>query len=126
MAIRKREPKEVELELGYDARLDEYGVYDGRDIARELIRDAVKFLVPYAGECPACTGDLFSVIANEVLEELSPNVGEASRMVESYRLTGHKDAEEGAEAFVEHMRQTEAKTKALLAKAHRSDGHGHD
>ena len=40
------------IELGYVSDRDEYGVHDGRKIARQLIADAYRMLIPYASACP--------------------------------------------------------------------------
>jgi len=49
---------------------DEHGVFDGREMARQLIGNAYRVLVPYVSGCPACTDNLFGVIANRTIEEI--------------------------------------------------------
>ena len=58
------------LELKFDVKADEHGVFDGRELAQELIGTAYRLLAPYVHACPACTDTLFTVIANRVIDQL--------------------------------------------------------
>ena len=46
------------IELGYDSDPDEFGIHDGRQLARQLIADAYRLLIPYVNACPICAADL--------------------------------------------------------------------
>ena len=57
------------LQFDYNIDTDENGVFDGREIAKALISDAFRFLIPYAKGCPACADNLFSALANDAISE---------------------------------------------------------
>ena len=65
------------LELKFDVKADEHGVFDGRELAQELIGTAYRLLAPYVHGCPACTDTLFTVIGNRVIDQLHQHKGEA-------------------------------------------------
>ena len=65
------------LELKFDVKADEHGVFDGRELAQELIGTAYRLLAPYVDGCPACTDTLFTVIGNRVIDQLHQHKGEA-------------------------------------------------
>ena len=58
------------LELTYTVEPDEHGVIDGRDLARQMIGNAYRLLVPYVSACPACADNLFTAIANQALDAM--------------------------------------------------------
>jgi hypothetical protein len=58
------------LQFTISVEPDEHGVFDGREMARQLIGNAYRVLVPYVSGCPACTDNLFGVIANRTIEEI--------------------------------------------------------
>ena len=58
------------LQFTFAVTPDEHGVYDGRELARQFIGTAYRLLVPYVNACPACSDNLFNVIADRVIEEL--------------------------------------------------------
>jgi hypothetical protein len=66
------------LEFTYHVEPDENGVFDGRELARQLIGNAYRLLVPYVKACPACTDSLFSAIAN--LRALPPRTARGPKM----------------------------------------------
>lgn len=68
------------LELAYDVKPDEQGVFNGLDVAQALISNAAMFLAPYVNECPACLDNLFSHIANHALEQLHRAKEETGKM----------------------------------------------
>jgi hypothetical protein len=70
----------VPLEFTYHVEPDENGVFDGRELARQLIGNAYRLLVPYVKACPACADALFSVIANRTIEELHQEAREKGSM----------------------------------------------
>jgi hypothetical protein len=101
------------MKLSYDIEPDENGVFDGRTIARELIRDAYMMLIPYVGGCPDCTDELFSIIANEEINT-----------VQQFGMMGvvMSAGEENAEGVQKHLRAAQEETEALLGEfAHGSD-----
>jgi hypothetical protein len=102
---------EAPLQIGYTMAPDENGVFDGRDLAEELIRDAYKLLVPYTGGCAGCSPALFTVIANEVIDELV-----ADGSPKGIMMGTHGDVVETEQAFFEHRAETKEKTMTLLRK----------
>ena len=57
------------LEFGFEALPDEHGVFEGRELATQLIATAYQLLVPYAAACPAVADDLFSIISDRAIRE---------------------------------------------------------
>lgn len=110
---------ETAIELGYDAVMDG-DVVDGRELASELIVDAWRLLIPYAKECPACTGSMLAALMNEVIPKAE---AEWERLGKAPSLQFWKvGVAERPEEFEAHMQRTEAFTRRLL-KA--KDGHKH-
>ena len=109
MAVEKQEPYETLMQLEYTIYKDEYGIFDGRDLARDLINDAVKLLLPYAKGCPACTDDLFSVIANEVLAQTHSENNHGNTPYAGLVMGAHSNLKERDEAFDAHRHHTEEK-----------------
>ena len=106
------------LELRFNIEPNEDGVFDGVELARGMIAQAAKLLAPYVDHCPACTGNLFSVVANEELELLQQEGLEGLVM---------SVAREGVNEDVARARHIEAmagKVGALLEKAENQHEHG--
>jgi hypothetical protein len=83
------------LEFTYNVEPDEHGVFDGRELARQLIGNAYRLLVPYVRACPACADNLFSAIANRTIEELhqeARNKGKLAGFSTSARTGGDREA----------------------------------
>lgn len=108
--------QKVPFELTYKVTVDENGVFDGRDIAEGLIRDAYKFLVPYAEGCPGCSDSLFTVIANNVISELRAGKELPGTMMAA-------SEEDSAELHRAHREATRERTARLLEIAGREDCH---
>lgn len=108
------------LQLSYEIQPDEHGVYDGKELARELIMDAYRLLAPYVNACPDCADNLFSVIANEAIEEIhrQKNNGKVPGIVMALPSAGD-------EAKRAHYLAEEASTIALLEKAKNYHSHEH-
>ena len=60
----------MDITIVQRAEPDEFGICDGRDLARALIAHAFSLIVPYAQGCPRCADMIFSAIANETMAEL--------------------------------------------------------
>jgi hypothetical protein len=103
------EARKMRLELMYEISVDENGVFDGMELAEELIGDAYRHLAPYTRACPACTDALFTAIANKAIDEAHA----AENLGGSILTTGEGDS--GA-LFDAHREATFAKTKELLEK----------
>ena len=101
------------LEMTFDIEPDEHGVFDGRELARQLIRSAYCYLTPYVDACPACADNLFSVIANEVIEELH-QVGRKEGQLRGGLFTNHSDLSSRTAAQKAHMEAAEGETRRLL------------
>ncbi|MFA6016284.1 MAG: hypothetical protein WC742_14595 [Gallionellaceae bacterium] len=102
------------LQLDYNLEPDENGVYDGRTLAAELIRDAYRLLAPYGQNCPACTEDLFTAVYCDVKEKEDQDINENGKLNNPLALLAGKNAT--TDAFLAHRDATEATTRALLDK----------
>jgi len=101
------------FELKLSAEDDGDGVLGGRDAAEMLIDNATSLLVPYAGECPGCTEDLFCAIAEKVLAHHHAQ----PRTIDGGLGTGRFIALD-KDAFDLHIKATQTRTDALLATTH--------
>jgi hypothetical protein len=108
------------IELGYVSDRDEYGIHDGRDLARQLIADAYKLLVPYVNACPVCADNLFTAIAGQVTEAVR------REGMPSIVLWDTRPGLDKPTAAAAHLRAAGARTSELLARMpkheHRSAG----
>lgn len=68
-ALHKELVQEAPFVRTYSAETDENGVFDGRDIAQGMIRDAFRLVVPYAEACPVCSNEIFAMMTQHVLFE---------------------------------------------------------
>lgn len=97
------------IELGYVSDRDEYGVHDGRDLARQLITDAYKLLVPYVNACPECAEGLLAAIAKQVTEAVRKDG------MPSIVLWDTRPGLDKPTAAAAHLRKAGARTSELLA-----------
>jgi hypothetical protein len=95
------------IELGYVSDHDEYGVHDGRKLARQLIADAYKMLIPYAA-CPQCADALFAAISGQAIEAIRRDG------MQSIVLWDRKPGLEKPTAAAAHLRSAQAHTAELL------------
>lgn len=107
------------IELSYDIEPDEHGVYDGREVARQLIASAFQALTPYVESCPACSDDLFGAIANEVIAGLHDQGRDRGHLPAQSYVGGDEDTRVGR--FVAHKADTTEQTYRLLGV----DAHNH-
>jgi hypothetical protein len=99
------------IELGYESNPDEFGVHDGRKLARQLIADAYRLLIPYANACPTCAEELLRTLSGQVAKEVSEK-GMTSIVF--------WDAQRGldkASAAATHLRNAQARTAEMLVGA---------
>lgn len=99
------------IELGYVSEPDEYGIHDGRDLARQLIADAYKLLIPYASACSDCTEVLFSAVARHVMQEVH------QKGMPAIVLWDARPALDKPTAAAAHLRNAGARTGELMAGA---------
>jgi hypothetical protein len=99
------------IELGYLSDPDEYGVHDGCALAKQLLSDAYRLLIPYAGGCPACTDEILRALASQVAAEIR-KAGMTSIVFSDTRRGLDKAA-----ASTAHLRRAQARTAELLQKA---------
>jgi hypothetical protein len=104
------------LEWGYNIEPDEHGVFDGHRLARQLIIDAYRLLMPYVNACPACSDALFTVTANEAIAQIHEDE------VTGYVMAAGASAEQKAA----HFEEAKARTKELLARAGEFAPHDHE
>ena len=96
------------IELGYDSEPDEYGVHDGCKLARQLIADAYRLLIPYADACPACVDEMFRKLS----EQVSADVGKAG--MTSIVFSDARRGLDKATASAAHLRQGRARIAEML------------
>jgi len=114
------------LELTYAVEPDVNRVFDGRELARQLIHHAYALLVPYAGSCPACTDDLFSVLANEVIEKAHGKARQEGGVLEGWTMAPGDDGPDKDAAIAAHLKAAKAETRRLLTAAGTDNiPHGH-
>lgn len=107
---------------------DENGIYDGREVARQLIRTAFQSLTPYVRGCPGCADNLFGLIANEALTELHDHRDEDGNLEWKLWTTPEAEAAAGADEAVgnhaldSHFKEAEDSTRALLRQIEASAG----
>jgi hypothetical protein len=94
----------------YPGALDEFGVIDGRELAKRLIDDAFSLLVPYAKGCRECSISLFTGFANPVI------LGAVQEEILKGRVCSYKGdtKEENTKFFEAHRDKTQAVTDAAL------------
>jgi hypothetical protein len=112
------------IELSYKIDPDEHGVFDGRDLARQLIGDAYRLLVPYVNARPACADNLFSVIANGMIDELHQQAQEKGKLPGFFLTTG-QDKQERTAAERAHLAAATDATAELLRQGGKQP-HRHD
>jgi hypothetical protein len=112
------------LEFTIRVEPDEHGVFDGRELARQLIGNAYRLLVPYVKACPACSDTLFSAIANRTIEEIHQDArekgGKLAGSIMSARTGEERTAGEKA-----HFEEATAATIQLLREATGEEPHEH-
>ncbi|MCJ2097478.1 hypothetical protein [Methylobacterium sp. E-046] len=105
----------MHLETTWDVQIDEHGVIDGRELARQMIASAYLALVPYVDACPACADDLFSAIANKAIHDVRQE-GMTGAGLYVGPTPAHLSQAEAEEA---HLRASVETTRAML------EGTGH-
>ena|SRR5438874_351488 len=103
------------LEFTYHVEPDEHGVFDGRELARQLIGNAYRLLVPYVKACPACADSLFSAIANRTIEELHQEAREKGT-IGGFSMSARTGDERQAGVDA-HLKSATAATAQLLREA---------
>jgi hypothetical protein len=112
------------IEFTFDVTPDENGVFDGRELARKFIGSACHLLVPYVSACPACCDNLFSAIANGVIEELHREGRERGKL-EGFFMTTGDDPEQRTAAQKAHLAAAREETVELLRKGD-AQNHAHE
>jgi hypothetical protein len=105
------------IELGYISDADEYGIHDGRDLARQLVADAYRLLIPYVNACPACAANLLAAVSTQVAETVRKD-GMTSIVLWDQRPSLDKPT-----AAAAHLRATGARTGELLAAMPKHEHH---
>ena len=96
------------IELGYVSDHDQYGVHDGRRLARQLIADAYKLLIPYGRACPLCVDGLFAALSAQAIETIRKDG------MQSIVLWDAKPGLDKPTASAAHLRTALAQTAELL------------
>lgn len=111
------------LELSYDVQPDEHGVFDGLQMAEDLISNAAMFLAPYVNGCPACLDNLFSHLANHALEQLHQTKKDSGEMPSMIFAIG--EGEQRHAGIRAHLESKHAVVQAILEKESGGVGHAH-
>jgi hypothetical protein len=102
------------LQIHLDIEPDEHGVFDGRDMAAQLIAQAYRLLVPYVDGCEACSDALFGSIANLVIEEAHEEARQSGgELPGGMYATGEAGDEKDARKAA-HLHATQERTAELL------------
>lgn len=111
------------IEFTFKVEPDENGIFDGRELARHFVGSAYRLLVPYVSACPACTDNLFSAIANGVIDQLHREGRERGKLEGFFMSTRTGDErDEGERAHLEAARDG---TLELLHKGN-AQNHAHN
>jgi hypothetical protein len=114
----------MSLEFTIRVEPDEHGVFDGREMVRQLIGNAYRLLVPYVKACPACSDNLFSAIANRTIEEIHQDAREkGGRLAGS--IMSARTGKERAAGEKAHFEAATAATLELLREATGAEPHEH-
>jgi hypothetical protein len=105
------------IELGYISERDEYGVHDGRELARQLIADAYRLLVPYVNACPVCADNLFLAISSQVADKLRKDG------MPSIVLWDTRPGLDKPTASAAHLRAAGARTGELMVAMPKHENH---
>jgi hypothetical protein len=97
----------VTIEFTFKVEPDENGIFDGRELARHFVGSAYRLLVPYVSACPACADNLFSAIANGVIDQLHREGSERGKMEGFFMSTRSGDERDAGE------RASERRTAAI-------------
>ncbi len=82
-------------------------------MAKQLINDAYKLLVPYAKACPACSDHLFTAVVDEVLNDIHGEAEEKDSL-SALALYLIESGEEKKRAMEKHLERHQARTVQLL------------
>lgn len=121
------------LEIPVIIRPDENGIFDGREIASQLIQTAFQAIIPYANACPGCSDALFSAIANDALTELHQQGRDAGSLkvvaklwaTQAAEAAGAAGANESNQLQARHFGAAHARTRELLEQHEAMTGHCH-
>ena len=105
--------KTFQLELEYDDIPGSDGIFDGVELARQLINDAYKLLIPYTNHCPGCADNMFTAVANEVLETIHREAKEKNDF-NGLVLYTVKDEQGQKQAMENHLQRHKDRTEKLL------------
>jgi hypothetical protein len=94
------------LEFTYHVDADEHGVFDGRELARQLIGNA----------CPACADKLFGVIANLTIEELHQDARDKGGRLAGFSMSS-RTGDERTAGVKAHLEAATPATADLLREA---------
>jgi hypothetical protein len=114
------------LEFTYRVEPDEHGVFDGRELARQMIGNAYRLLVPYVRACPACADNLFSAIANRTIEELHREPAEKGGHLAGFSMSARPAGAERDEGVKAHLEAATPATAQLLREATGAEPHQHE
>ena len=116
----------MQLEFTYAVTPDEHGAVDGRDLARQLIGNAYRLLVPYVAACPACADNLFTAIANQTIEAIHDDTRAKGNKLAGFFYSVRPPGPERDQGEKDHLEAAEDETIALLREVTGTDPHSHE
>jgi hypothetical protein len=106
-----------DISVEFYAAVDGDGVFDGRDLAAEMIKEAYRVLLPYVAQCPGCAEALFTVIANQALDAVLDETMATKEVRTSAYFANEMLDEQADFALAEHVKATQDVTDALMRGA---------
>ena len=103
----------MDITIVQRAEPDEFGICDGRDLARVLIAHAFSLIVPYARGCPDCANMLFCAIANETMAELHEEAQEEGGLLCAL-FSIHVPGPQRSRLYAAHLEVSTPETLRLL------------
>jgi len=100
------------LELRFPVTPDDHAVIDGVQLARAMIYNAVRLLIPYVGGCPGCVNIIFDKVANGALNDIHEDLQNGEKDGVSY-VVG-LEGEKRDEAIRAHLAASKDTIVALL------------
>lgn len=102
----------VELDVDVDA--DEYGIFDGRQIALRMVYEALQLVLPYADNDPVKVANMMQALLNGASKSLEQFIEDHGDM--PWRIASNTDitGPDPLPAMRSHCLATQAYTDALI------------
>lgn len=100
-----------------EVKADEFGIYDGRLIAQELIVEAIRLLLPYVDGNPALASRMMRTLTLGAATILEREINENKAQHWGVHFDNEIVAGDVQQAMKKHVEATKDLTTALLEKA---------